>query len=46
MGLLASEEYAPEVVLVAKSKAMLTLSLKLLDARRENRLRHQYLKWP
>jgi len=30
---------------VAQSKAPLILSLKSMDARRENRLRHQYRFW-
>src|SRR6266566_2038261 len=39
-------ETIPKRILVAKSKTTLTLSLKLLNARRENRLRHQYQEWP
>ncbi len=32
-------------ILVAKSKLVLIVSLNSLDPKRENRLRHQYLKW-
>jgi len=36
----------PDLVLVAKSKMMLILSLNSLNCKHENRLRHQYQEWP
>src|SRR6266487_2084927 len=38
-------DHPPNMILVAKSKAVLILSLNTLDSKCENRLRHQYLIW-
>jgi hypothetical protein len=39
------EELSPNMILVAKSKMMLILSLETLESRCKNRLRHQNHIW-